>query len=356
MHTEPVPSLPGRPRALLIEIAPRTIIIAVLVVVAVWLSFRLTDFLTVLVFAILLATAIDRPVGWLQQRGVPRAAGILLLYAVLVLLLGLVGVVLVPLVTTEVAALRVGLPNYVAQLEALVQRVTPGASTPLSFAQLGRELEGNLATYADQLTRIGLAAGRTIVLSFVTLVVAFFLAAEPRIGNTLLGRLLPPAWATRIAPAITEIRIRIGAWARGQLLVAIVFGLLMGLGLRVLGVPYATSLGTVAGILEIFPYVGGFVTLILACLMALTVGLPQLIGVIVLYVILVFVESHVLAPLLFGRAVGLPPLAILLALLAGVELMGIAGALLAVPVTVIVWVVVQTLLPARAAPATSSPA
>jgi predicted PurR-regulated permease PerM len=114
-------------------------------------------------------------------------------------------------------------------------------------------------------------------------------------------------------------------------------------------VPYATSLGTIAGVLEIFPYVGGLVTLVLASLMALTVGIPQFIGVIVLYVVLVFVESHVLAPLLFGRAVGLPPIAILLALLAGVELLGIAGALIAVPITVILWVIVEEVWPARAA-------
>jgi predicted PurR-regulated permease PerM len=79
--------------------------------------------------------------------------------------------------------------------------------------------------------------------------------------------------------------------------------------------------------------------------MALTVGVPQFIGVIVLYLILVNVESHILAPLLFGRAVGLPPIAILLALLAGVELLGVIGALLAVPVTVIIWAIVDEIWP-----------
>ena len=62
---------------LTIAIAPGTIVLAVLVVAAVWLVFRLTDFLTVLMFAILLATAVDQPVGWLQRRGVPRPVGIL---------------------------------------------------------------------------------------------------------------------------------------------------------------------------------------------------------------------------------------------------------------------------------------
>jgi predicted PurR-regulated permease PerM len=131
--------------------------------------------------------------------------------------------------------------------------------------------------------------------------------------------------------------------------------------LRLLGVPYAWSLGVTAGILEIVPYVGGAITVVLAAFSAATVGLPQVIGVIVLYVVLVNVESHILAPLLYGKALGLPPVAVLLALLAGVELLGILGALLAIPLTVIGWAIVEEFAPqpdgaARASmPATTPP-
>src|SRR5205085_11549777 len=138
---------------------------------------------------------------------------------------------------------------------------------------------------------------------------------------------------------------RIGAWARGQLLIAVIFGALMGLGLHLLGVPYAWSLGVVAGILEIIPYVGGAITVILASLSAATVGLPLVVGVIFLYVVLVNMESHILAPVLYGRALGLPPVAILLALLAGVELLGILGALLAVPLVIVVWAIAEEFAP-----------
>ncbi len=72
----------------------------------------------------------------------------------------------------------------------------------------------------------------------------------------------------------------------------------MGVGLRALGVPYAWSLGVVAGTLEVVPYVGGAITVVLAGLSAATVGLPQVVGVIVFYVVLVNIESHILAPVL----------------------------------------------------------
>jgi predicted PurR-regulated permease PerM len=123
----------------------------------------------------------------------------------------------------------------------------------------------------------------------------------------------------------------------------------MGVGLKLIGVPYAPSLGVIAGILEVVPYVGGFITVILAVLSAATVGVPQVIAVIILYVVLVNIESHVLAPLLYGKALGLPPVAILLALLAGVELLGILGALLAIPLTVIIWAIGEEFAPQRPA-------
>ncbi|MFT4037821.1 MAG: AI-2E family transporter, partial [Thermomicrobiales bacterium] len=155
----------------------------------------------------------------------------------------------------------------------------------------------------------------------------------------------------RIARAIHE---SIGAWARGQLAIAIIFGAIMGVGLKIIGVPYALSLGVVAGILEVIPYLGGFITVVLAVLSAATIGVPQVIAVLILYVVLVNLESHILAPLLYGKALGLPPVAILLALLAGVELLGILGALLAIPLTVILWAVGEEFAPRKAAPVESS--
>jgi predicted PurR-regulated permease PerM len=193
------------------------------------------------------------------------------------------------------------------------------------------------------LTATTLTLGRGLVLVFVTFVIAFFLAVEPGTGGRMINRLAPAPWRPHLALVAGAAQQKIGAWARGQVLVALIFGTLMGAGLMILGVPFAVSLGTIAAVLEVVPYVGGGITVVLASLMALTVGVPQLIGVVVLYIVLVNLESHVLAPLLFGRAVGMPPLIILLALFAGVELLGIVGALLAVPVSVIVWAVVDEL-------------
>jgi predicted PurR-regulated permease PerM len=277
---------------------------------------------------------------------VPRAIGILLLYVLLIALFVVAAVAIVPVIAGDLRALQRELPGYATRFEQAASAFSPGDEHRFSLAELEELVRTNAGGLARGLTEIGLGVGRTVFYVFVTLVVAFFLAAEPQAVLGSLGRFVPLPHRPRVTRIVVNIHERIGAWARGQFMIAIIFGALMGIGLRLLGVPYAWSLGVVAGILEVVPYVGGLITVVLASFSAATVGLPQVIGVIVLYGVLVFVESHVLAPLLYGRAVGLPPIVILLALLAGVELLGILGALLAVPLAVIVWAIANEFVPA----------
>jgi predicted PurR-regulated permease PerM len=252
---------------------------------------------------------------------------------------------LTPILISEVRALRLQLPVYLDRVQQIADAYMPREADDFSLSSIGDALRTNAGTVARGLTDVSVGIGRTAFFIFVTLVVGFFLAAEPGGIARRLARFVPRRHQPRVIRIGDNIHDRIGAWARGQILIAIIFGALMGTGLRIIGVPYAWSLGVVAGILEVVPYVGGAITVVLAGLSAATVGIPQLIAVIVLYVVLVNIESHILAPLLYGRAVGLPPVAILLALLAGVELIGVLGALLAVPMTVIFWAIFEEFAP-----------
>jgi predicted PurR-regulated permease PerM len=345
---------PGRPR-FTIDIALKTLVLIGLAIALAWLAIRLSHFLLVILFAILLATAIDEPVTWLQERGVPRPLGILLHYIALLILFGIAILVLIPLVTTEAKLLSTELPGYLVSLESLIDRYTPGPAPHFSVAEIEQDLQGHLGSVVDRLEKITLEGIRIGLYTFITLVLGFFLASEPDIVGKLATRFVPQH-KDRIDRVASETRDRIGAWARGQLMLGLIFGILMGVGLKLIGVPFALSLGVAAGILELLPYVGGLVTVVLAGITALSLGLPQVIAVIVLYLVLVNVESHILEPWLFGKAVGLPPVAILLALLTGVELIGIAGALLAIPLLVILWVLVEELYPAPVVAENTQPA
>jgi predicted PurR-regulated permease PerM len=135
-----------------------------------------------------------------------------------------------------------------------------------------------------------------------------------------------------------EIGRRLGHWARAQALVGLFFGVTFGLGLAILGVPYALSLGVAGAVLELIPYVGGVIVTALGFLVALAVSPLLALGVIVLYLIVANIESHVVYPKLVGDIVGLHPLVIIIALFVGAEVKGVLGALLAVPVTVVIQV------------------
>jgi predicted PurR-regulated permease PerM len=319
--------------------------LAVVALVAVaYLLFRIPRFWLIVLAAIVLATAIDGPVTSMRQRGIARPLGVLAIYALLIVFLMTALLALAPVVAGDARTLERELPAYTDQIERAVARFLPAASG-FSLGELEQTLRSNTSGLALRLTAVGLEFGRSVIYIFVTLVVAFFLALDPAVTLRQLDGFVPSPHRPRVARVATKSHERIGAWARGQLLIAIIFGAAMGAGLRLLGVPYAWSLGVVAGILEVVPYVGGAITVVLAGFSAATLGLPQVIGVVILYVVLVSIESHILAPLLYGRALGLPPVAILLALLAGVELLGILGALLAIPLTIVAWAIAEEFAP-----------
>lgn len=329
-----------------VTLSLRTMAIVLAIWIAFWIFRELTSTLLIFAVAILLAAVVDRPVATLERLGVPRGLGILLVFLVLLgILVGLIAV-LIPLVADEIGALGDNLETYQAQVADVLARYhvrVPATNTD----EIVQRLSDNLATVADSAATIGVDVGRTAIAIFATLVMAFMLAGSPTIGTTFASRFLDDTQLARLTRVTGDIQERIAGWARGQLLVAATFGLLFGLALRLIGVPYATTLGLTAGILEIVPYLGGAITLVLATAIALTIGLPTVIGVIVAYTVLVNVESHILAPQLVGDAVGLPPVVVLGALLIGLEAEGIIGVLLAVPMALIVSAVIDEFWPER---------
>ena len=332
-----------------VNVSPKTVFLVCAIIATVWLSFKLTDFLLVVFFAILLATAIDQPVSWMARNKIPRPAGVGIMFAALLSMIAIVVLALIPLVGAESVRLQNKWPEYRHQIEDLLNRYnknnTGTGSSQVSLDKISTQLSAHFGDVAARATTVAIGVGHGLVLLFAMFVLAFFLAADPALGPRMLVRFAPSAWHGRALSVGSSVRLRIGAWARGQLVIAVSFGTMLGLGCWALGIPYAASIGVIGAVLEIVPYVGGAITIIVTGIVALSVGIPQLVGIVIIYTILVNLESHVMAPVLFGRVVGLPSVAILLALLAGVELLGVVGALLAVPATVIIWAIVEELWP-----------
>ena len=186
------------------------------------------------------------------------------------------------------------------------------------------------------------AVGAAFELLAILVVAAYLVIDAREIGHTLLT-LLPRDYrptATRLAPAVLN---RIGGYVRGQVVSSFFVGVLIAVALSLVGVKYALLIGALAAVLNIVPFVGATVAAVLATLSALNDG-PVLAGVALAVMIgCQTIEGKLLAPYFVGRATGLHALAVLLALLAGFELGGLIGGLVAVPLLAGAWEIVRTL-------------
>ena len=178
----------------------------------------------------------------------------------------------------------------------------------------------------------------------IVLVVTFYLLLDAHRIRVLILRSLEPPNRPGARRVFDEISRVFGAYLRSQLIVALSLGAMVTVALTIIGVPYALLLGTFAGIVELVPMLGPFLGAIPALLIASTLPLPAVVWTAVAFLVIQQFESNVLVPRLTGQAVGLHPLAAMLALLAGFEAAGVVGALFAVPIVGLLWVFISTVV------------
>jgi predicted PurR-regulated permease PerM len=189
-----------------------------------------------------------------------------------------------------------------------------------------------------QFTRMtgGLVAGvfgfleTTIVIIFV----GIFGAAEPQLYRAGLLHLIPPQYRPRVAEAVDAVAYNLRWWLVGQVVLMIVIGITTTVMLWLVGIPLALTLGIIAGILELMPYIGPWLSAVPAVLVALLVSPWHVLIVLGIYLCLHIFEGYILLPLVQRRAVQLPPALTLLAQVFLGELLGLMGLFVAAPLTV----------------------
>lgn len=293
--------------------------------------------------AVLIASAVAPLATRLERYRIPRTVSIIGTYIAALAVIAGMSVLLVPLVAGEIDTLKARLPEYQSDFNTFLQRFTPPDAQPFSTQRIFSTLQGDLGALATSLTDLLIRIGSILVQALITLVAAYFLAVDPEFAERLVARFAPARNRERTLQIMRRCGSRLGHWVRAQLILALFFGTAFGIGLWALGIPYALTLGVVGGVLEIIPYVGGFVTVALAVLVAATTTPLKLIAVVILYTVVTNVEAHVLAPSVMGRVLGLHPLTVIVALFVGAEALGIIGALLSVPIAVVLQVLLDEL-------------
>jgi len=318
-----------------LEVA-RAALITIGVGVICYLIWRVQEVLFLLMLAILLATAIEPIVKLLRRGPFTRGTGVLVVYTLIILALGLPAYALVPSVVSQAAAFMATLPDRLEQLRPYVASLRPTLIASVAVGMLDNAVQSVQAPQQPPQEQI-VEAGTTFVhtlLSFVTVfVLAFYWLVERAAIKRVLLRAVPTRYAHDMNTVWMEVEEKLGGWVRGQIILMLAIGAMATLGYILLGLPNPAVLGVAAGLFEIVPMIGPFLAFAPAVLVALAAVDPTRALMVVAYALVIQqIESNVLVPRVMGRTVGVSPLTVLLGILIGGALAGLPGAFLAVPI------------------------
>ena len=262
--------------------------------------------------------------------------------AILVLAIGIIGltvllpIVIVPDLLDEFQKLSSNLPEYLNSLTRQSQNLheqysfIPDISQEIS--KLNDFLYGVLRSFPLLLER---AFGITLE-AFATVILALYITYDPGFLTGGLLRLTPRRHHRQIRHLLKAIRLRLQGWMTGTLLAMLFLGVGVGIGLWILGVPLPLPFALIAGLFELIPIIGSFVGGFLPALVALTISPLRLVLVLVLFLLLNQIDTHIFQPIVMGQQVDLHPIAVIVAVLVMGELLGLIGVIFAIPAAVVV--------------------
>ncbi|MBA4373482.1 MAG: hypothetical protein C0402_11555 [Thermodesulfovibrio sp.] len=339
--TEHKSSADKKTRVVRFEVSPSTMIQLILVVACLWLLVRLWPVLLVLVIALLIVGTMSPAVSWMEARRVRRGLAIAVIFTALFVAMFL--------------AMTLTIPSLVEQASALV-RQEPAFRARLSDYLASSNLTAPLADWLRNIKYDALASGLssaafTFSVRIFEIIAygasAIFLALYIMIDRDRLRgwlfAVVPRSHHIRLARVMMNLETIVGAYMRGQLITCFLIAAFSFVLLVACGVPYAMALAVFAGVADILPYIGAFLSIGPMLLAALARGPVVVALVLVLMLAYEEFESRVLVPRIYGRALRLPSSVVLFALLAGGTLMGILGALLALPVAAAVMMLIEEL-------------
>lgn len=330
----------------LIEFSTWSIVKILLLFFGVWLLWYLRNIVGIFVVSLLLAALIDPFADWFAKHRIPRSLAVLVVYLVLLSLAALIVIMMIPPLLEQVQQLLENIGSVYGTLGEYL-------STFQSFSAehgLGKNIRDSLQGFEDQLGTSLINIFSTIsgffggMISFlVILVLAFYLVVEEDSARRFVKHLSPLEYQPFLTGLFTKMQKKIGAWLRGQLLLGLIVGVAVYIGLLILGVPYALVLALLSGLFEIIPYAGPLLAMIPALLIGFSISPFTGLLVLALYLLIQQIENNVLVPKIMQKTTGLNPVVSILSLLVGIELGGVVGAILAIPVATMLSVILEEL-------------
>lgn len=314
-----------------IDISHKTVFFIAAFLALIWALFLIRDVIILLFVAIIIVSGLAPIVEWVEKKTrAPRALAIALVYIVIVAVFAtIVSLVAFPLIE-QTTNLWINLPT------------TVGKILPPDFIDKS-VIQEQVANFTRNALPYTLEVFNIFVAVISIAVLAFYMLLE----RSHLDRLITQFFIgneERVMRITSKIEDKLGAWLRGQVLLSLIIGSLSYVILLLLNVPYALPLAILAGILEVVPVIGPLLSAIPAVLIAYTVSPLLALLVAGAFFIVQQLENHLIVPQVMKKAVGLNPLVVIITVSIGGKLLGIPGALLAVPITVVLQIITEDIL------------
>lgn len=309
---------------------------AVTVCVTVLLPFLVGAFISYLLHPV---------VEYLNEKGMRRWLSITIIY---LLFFGGIGFAVykgIPVMVSQVRELSESVPELVEQYRGRIDKLNhQTAAWPFGIHERFEEgvtlFEGWLKRIPEKAMEYAMKMIDFIVLIALIPFIAFYILKDFTVLKKMAWYMTPKKWRNQGRAFVRDVDASLGGYIRGQIIVCVVIGLISSLLFWIAGMKYPLLLGAIIGITNVIPYFGPIIGAIPAVVIAATMSVKMVLIIAVIVLVLQFLEGNILSPLIVGKSLHMHPLFIMLALLAGGEIGGIAGMVLSIPILAVLKVFV----------------
>lgn len=330
------------PRKVTFSISTGTIIKILLILAIAALVLYLIDVVLIILTAIVIASAIEPGIKWFTRRRVPRILGTFIIYIALLAAVSTLFYFIMPTFLRDLANFMSMLPQKFTALSVKTkgigsdffswQSAVQGLSNSESVGDAVKNLTTTFSTASETILATMTAVFGGVVSSLLIIVLSFYFAVQEGSIEEFLRLITPLRHETYVVSLWRRTQHKIGRWIQGQMILAVIVGVLVYIGLKILGVENAFFLAIISTVFEIIPVFGPFIGSVPGVLVGvLQGGFGYGIIVALMYLVVQQIESNVIYPLVVKKVLDVPPLVVMIALVVGAKLGGFLGILLSVP-------------------------
>ncbi len=308
-------------------------------VIFLYFLYLIKDLVIWFIFALVLAILFNFVIDFLQKKRIPRYLSAMVIYFGVFLIFAFACYKTSPIFLREIKQFSLNLPLYLQRISPFLEKlgieIVRGQNSFLAI------LENNLSNASENILKALSVLFGGVKATFFIIFLAFFLSLEKNLLERIFANFTPRKYHSYLFNLLPRVRKKVSGWFISRVIGIIFVGGLSYLCFSILEIKYAFILGTLGGFFDFIPIVGPFIAAILIFLIAAMNSLNQALFALAAFVVIQQIENNLLFPLLFKKFIGIPPALVLIALVVGGQLWGFLGAILAIPLTGVVFELVK---------------